>query len=665
MAMKLATAYVDITAKDAGFKREMSGMRKEVENNVGQLASTLGGLGIGAALGAAVGGMLKIASAAESSETAFNVILKDMEKTKTLLQQLNKFSVVTPFEPAEVRKAGQSLLAFRTEADQIAPTLQFLGDAAAGTGAELQDMVRIFNKVKSVGKLTGETFEQFAERGVNLQAELTKSLGITGEEFIKLRGKGKISFDQVRDAMKAMTGEGGMFFEAMKKQSTTAAGLLSTLKGNVTALAGAFGKAMLPAFKAVLTVGVNTVNAIMALNTATGGLVVNVGLATGAVTALTAALIAARAAAKMLGLSVKGVLIGTGIGAILVGIGLAIGLVIKLVQAIAGSDAVMNAWKANVEKLSLAWNRIKTAALNAWEAIKGAVLGAIEAIAAAFGINFGAMGEASESFFGGMIEAVSNWVLNAAQWIQVFSENWGTTWDLIKNAALLAILFIVDTYTINFSTKLGYVLGRGLRLFMDFFSAVAEIAWKTLTSVGEMLAKVFTSVWQGIKNIFAGKDFGDVMRGAMEVISVEAGKFNEAFEVGWNKGDVNPLLKQSDAYKAAIAEQQRLLEKLSGRKRQLEREDEAALAPKDATGELKKEIAKKTEDKIVAEVKLDTGFMGLDQLNKSMQDSTLKAETAGDTMVKQGDAAAIAREEQTVLLKSIDEKSEATAPVAT
>lgn len=44
---------------------------------------------------------------------------------------------------------------------------------------------------------------------------------------------GKISFEMVADAMKSATSEGGLFYQAMEKQSKTMSGMLSTLKDNL------------------------------------------------------------------------------------------------------------------------------------------------------------------------------------------------------------------------------------------------------------------------------------------------------------------------------------------------------------------------------------------------------------------------------------------------
>lgn len=663
MSMKLATAYVDITARDAGFKQGINDMRSEIESNVRGLASLLGQIGIGAGIGVMVKGALSIAEQAESSAVAFNVMLKDMDRTKQLLADLNRFSVVTPFEPAEVRRAGQALLAFRNEADEIPALLQVLGDAASGTGANLNEVVAIFNKVKSVGKLTGETFEQFAQRGINLQAELTSMLGVTGDEFVKMRSKGEISFDKVLQALQKMTQEGGMFYGAMIKQSTTAAGLWSTLQGNIKDLAATFGAVLLPAWKSVLTVSINTLNALSALNTATGGFIAQTTAATVAITALSLSVMALRTGLTALGITWKKVLIGSGIGVVVVALGAVLTLVYRLGAAIASTSPVVEAAQAAVAKFQLAWERISGAVMTAVDAVRNAVWGLMTTIAETFGIELGKIEQTTGGFVAQLIGKVADFVLSVAEWAQVLVQNWDTTWEAIKQGAVVALLFMRDTFT-NLPALMGYALGRGLRLFVDFFQTLMKLAWKAITTIGRLLADVFTRIWEGIKNLFAGKSFGDVFEAGVNTIVQQAQKAAEGFAAGWNKEGVDSIFEPSDALKAAMDKQGELLGKLQAAKRELEAESAARLGATPETAPTPTATPKAgPPQKVTAEIKWESGFSAFDQMSKSIQEQLLKGDTKDDKLVKQGEIAAHQRDEQTRLLKEIAEAS-TTEPVA-
>ena len=661
MAMKLATAYVDITAKDAGFKRGMQDMRSEVESQTKGLASMLGQLGVGAAIGGMVGGALKIASAAESSETAFNVMIKDLDKTKQLLSDLNKFSVVTPFEPGQVRAAGQALLAFKTSVEDIPPTLQMLGDISAGSGKDLQEIVMVFNKIKAAGKLTGETFLQLAERSVNMQDILTEQLGVSADEFKKMQAAGKISFDDVVKGMQSMTGEGGMFFQAMQKQSQTAAGLWSTLVGGIKMAAENFGKVLLPAWKSVLGVAIQFVDWIAKVNENTGGMINQIVAATAAIGGLTVAFMAAKTAAQLMGLTFKKVLIATGWGIVIVALGTIAALIYKVVSALLSSETVMSAWEQNVAKLKLAWMRFSTALSTAWEAIKAVVGGAITSIAEAWGINIGGMTESGEGFFSGLITKVSDFVLNIAQWLQVFSENWGTTWEIVKNGAMIVFQMLKDLFTINLTTIIGYSLGMQYGLMWDLVSGVAKFVFKAITKIADFMSTVFANIWNGIKNLFAGKSFGDIMKGAIGVMEKEAGDFAQAFQDGWDRKPIK--LDQGEGTKKALAEQERLFAKLADRKKQLEKEDEENVKAMNTkpVEDAKKEVKKQLETPIKANVKIESGFTALDAMQKNLQEQALKGGSKDDKLVKQGEAAALSRDAMAKSLESIDTKLD-TAP---
>lgn len=182
----------------------------------------------------------------EQTEISFETMLGSAERAAKVLMDLERFSLVTPFTPEEVIKAGQGLLAFGIEADEVVGTLGMLGDvAAAFKDTSLPDLGRIFGKVFTKGKAQTEELLQFAERGIPIIDVLATNLGVTGEEIFKMAEKGEISFDTLRGAFVSMTSEGGKFNNLMAKQSKSLTGLISTYQGFRGEIFKAFGRAAL------------------------------------------------------------------------------------------------------------------------------------------------------------------------------------------------------------------------------------------------------------------------------------------------------------------------------------------------------------------------------------------------------------------------------------
>jgi len=624
MAMKLATAFVEIAARQDQFRQQMGTLENDVRGRVGtlqgMLAKLAGAVGVGATLGASI----KLAAKAESAEVAFNVMLKDMEKTKALLAELNTFSIVTPFEPAEVRRAGLALLAFKTSAEQIPETLQFLGDAAAGTGANFLEVVAVFNKVKAAGKLTGETFLQFAERGINLQAELTSMLGVTGDQFVKMRERGEISFDKVVAAMQRMTGQGGMFFGAMEKQSQTAAGLWSTVKGNVTALSEALGTALLPIWKAVLGVATGFTAAIMALNDKTDGLVMQTGLLTAALIGLGFAWKRLGGAAGIAGRAMKLALLSTGIGALLILVGGVAAGVITLARYIKKVTTESGVWGATIDKLKVAWERLKEVFSVVMQAIGKVVMQLCESIAGLFGTTFGGAKKTVGEFADTALTKIGDWILNMSEWMLVLVQNWDKGWEVIKASLWVALMVMKDNF-MQIPVFWSYAMGLTLRGATEAFLAIVEVIARALIALGEFIIDSFKNTWTAVKNIAEGKDPLSGIESSANQLVDSVSRMGEAFAAGWNVENPFKLWKASPELKAAVADQQRLLGQLAGAKAAIERESADKLAAMKAPAPAVQNIPEMRTNKVVANaLAIEGGFSGFTDISRKIQEAALK-----------------------------------------
>lgn len=239
---------------ESGLKRGQSALAAfgdSARRSAGMLAGMVGIAGGFGGLGFAA----KLAADAEQAKVAINTMTGSLEVTKRLLAEINTFSTVTPFEPTELREAAQSLLAFNFSTGEVMGTLKTLGDISAGTGRRLIEFVQIVGKVRDRGKLTAETLNEFGLRAASVMEPLARVLGVTREEVTKLASAGKISFNDLMKALEMMTSEGGLYFDAMQKQSETLAGRWSTLTGNVKLLAENIGAVLLPTLGMFVDVG--------------------------------------------------------------------------------------------------------------------------------------------------------------------------------------------------------------------------------------------------------------------------------------------------------------------------------------------------------------------------------------------------------------------------
>lgn len=215
---------------------------------------TLLAAAIGGTLVAGFVGAIRKAGQFQQTQITFTTLLKGNKvAADSLIDSLEQFANTTPFLTDKVLQAGQTLLAFGTNARDVEPTLRMLGDISAATGGDLKDLSVIFGQIQGAGRLMGQDLLQLINFGFNPLQEISER---TGESMISLKdrmSKGAVSFKEVTNSFKAATSEGGKFFNLTTKQSKSFLGIWSTLISNISLLGRAFGQKLLPFVQPVVT----------------------------------------------------------------------------------------------------------------------------------------------------------------------------------------------------------------------------------------------------------------------------------------------------------------------------------------------------------------------------------------------------------------------------
>lgn len=258
-----------IQADTAQLRRELDSVKKSIDgvnagvNNTANNVSKLGGVLKGAA--AAFGGIaisqsiidfgknaIKAASDFQSLQISFTTFLKDQEKAKTVLTDLQKFSSVTPFTGEEVQNAGRALLAFGEQSKNLIPVLSRIGDISAGTGKNFNELTVLYGKARTQGTLYAEDINQLTEAGIPIIQEFAKNLGVGAENVKKLASEGKIGFKDLEKAFQTLTSNGGQFEGLTATLGQSFAGRVSTLKDNFDQVARSVGEGILPIFEVLI-----------------------------------------------------------------------------------------------------------------------------------------------------------------------------------------------------------------------------------------------------------------------------------------------------------------------------------------------------------------------------------------------------------------------------
>ena len=226
----------DTRVDSSGFKSGIEKLGSIAKTGLKVTATAIGA--VSGAFGAAVLSGVKYNSQMEQYITSFGTMLGSAEEATKLVNNLKEMGAKTPFETSDLAKASQTLLAFGTSAEDLLPTLQMLGDVSQGNKERFDSLTLAFAQVGSAGKLSGQDLLQFVNAGFNPLNEISKMTGESMAEFKERMSAGGVSAEEVAEAFKHATSEGGQFYQAMEAQSQTFNGQMSTLKDNAMSFIG-------------------------------------------------------------------------------------------------------------------------------------------------------------------------------------------------------------------------------------------------------------------------------------------------------------------------------------------------------------------------------------------------------------------------------------------
>lgn len=258
MSMTVGTLRVLLELDDSHFNRGLD----QAESKMGRMGSRMGSIGgkigkvaftgaalgvtaLGAGLAAGVVAGIKFNSSIEQTTIAMGTMLGSTAQAKTLIGEVTKMAAATPFEFPELADATKRLVAYGVAAEDAVPLMTRLGDISSALQIPIGELSDIYGKMKVSGRITMEDINQLAGRGIPIYSALGKVMGVPEAKIRDMVSAGKIGFPMIEQAFENITDKGSMFGGMMDKQSTSFAGLMSTLKDSTIQV---FATAVKPLF---------------------------------------------------------------------------------------------------------------------------------------------------------------------------------------------------------------------------------------------------------------------------------------------------------------------------------------------------------------------------------------------------------------------------------
>lgn len=240
---------IDTTGLEKG-QQKIKGSSKDMADSmkiaVGNIIAELAKLGA-KALGEVIQVGLQYNKQIEKYQTALTTLTGSAEKANAVIEQIKKDASATPFDINSLVSANQLLISAGVSADRARKDILNLGNAISATGGGSEELARMavnLQQIKNVGQATALDIKQFAYAGIDVYGLLADATGKSRKEVSNM----KITYNDLTKALANASQEGGKYAGAMEAQSKTVNGMVSTLKDNLSALAG---KALEPMFNLI------------------------------------------------------------------------------------------------------------------------------------------------------------------------------------------------------------------------------------------------------------------------------------------------------------------------------------------------------------------------------------------------------------------------------
>lgn len=212
---------------------------------------------------AALKPMVDFTNEVQRNREQLNLFTKDAAVTEGIISSLQRTADATSLGLPGLLAATKTMTAYGIEATNASAATKMLGDLALGDNEKLQRFSVNLAQISSLGKAYTVDLKQFGMAGIPIFAALSKTMGKSTAEIMKMAEEGKITYPIVIKALQSLTAEGASFYNGAEKGGTDLDRALNQLTGAWEKLSIVVGKAVTPMVVATFKTMADVLNAIV------------------------------------------------------------------------------------------------------------------------------------------------------------------------------------------------------------------------------------------------------------------------------------------------------------------------------------------------------------------------------------------------------------------
>lgn len=181
-------------------------MKAIVGGNLITGAITKGIGALGSVASSTLGAGFNRLTSIESSQARLRGFGYDNKQIGQITKSATAAVTGTQYSMGDAMTASSGAIAAGIKPGELEGYLKEVGNAAAATGSDFNDVASIMNKVKTTGHLQADEMRQLSDRGLPVLAKLAEQAGVSADEMQDRISKGLVGFDEFRNAVKAASG---------------------------------------------------------------------------------------------------------------------------------------------------------------------------------------------------------------------------------------------------------------------------------------------------------------------------------------------------------------------------------------------------------------------------------------------------------------------------
>lgn len=241
------------TNKAEASEQGLFGVIGKLKNEIGSLAAVAAAVKVDKAVADLAKSSLDVNNSFQKIKDDFGIMLGDVEAGIGLFNELQEFNFWTPFDIEQTSQAAKVLVSAKVPLKDLTEYLTRFGDIAQGDAQKFQSYINAFSKASAKGKADMEVLNVYTDQGVQILDALGQQLGKTSAEIVKMASEGKISFQDLDNALNSLASEGGLYYGTLEKAAMRLDAVQAGLQESVKSLKASFGEMLAPAISKVLT----------------------------------------------------------------------------------------------------------------------------------------------------------------------------------------------------------------------------------------------------------------------------------------------------------------------------------------------------------------------------------------------------------------------------